>query len=117
MHSTVGANLLKQAQDNVENKELFSKAIEIAKYHHEKWDGSGYPEGLRGAEIPLSARITAVADVYDALISRRPYKKAFSDDKALEIMKKGSGSHFDPEIIKSFSKIHHEIYSEIENLL
>ena len=117
MHSTVGANLLKEAQENVENKELFSKAIEIAKYHHEKWDGSGYPEGLKESEIPLSARVTAVADVYDALISKRPYKKAFSDDKALEIIKNGSGSHFDPVIIKSFSKIHHEIYSRIKKLL
>ena len=117
MHTTAGADLLEDAQVNVENKELFSKAIEIAKYHHEKWNGKGYPEGLKGADIPLSARITAVADVYDALISKRPYKDALPDSEALTIMKKGAGSHFDPEIIKSFTKIHHEIYSKVEKLL
>ena len=116
-HSAVGANLLAQAQRNIENKELFSIAIEIAKYHHEKWDGSGYPEGLKGTEIPLAARIMAVADVYDALISKRPYKKSLSDDEAFLIMKKESGKHFDPEIIKCFTKIHHEIYPKVKTLL
>ncbi len=117
LHTIVGAELLQDAQLNVEKKELFSVAIEIAKYHHERWDGHGYPEGLTGTEIPLAARIMAVADVYDALISKRPYKNALSDDEALNIIKAGSGTQFDPAIVKSFTKIHHKIYPKVKKLL
>ena len=80
--------------------------------HHEKWDGSGYPEGLRGKDIPLSARIVAVADVYDALTSKRPYKKAFSHEKAVSIITEGRGSHFDPELTDTFLEINRE-FNEI----
>jgi putative two-component system response regulator len=78
----------------------------IAAYHHERWDGSGYPEGLRGAEIPLEARITAVADQYDALRNERVYKPAFSHKKTYEIIVNGDGRtqpwHFDPAVLSAF---------------
>lgn len=84
-------------------------AREIANYHHEKWDGSGYPEGLAGDDIPLSARLMAVADVYDALISKRVYKPAFPHDKAVSIIKDGSGSHFDPRVVEAFLTVEDEV--------
>lgn len=84
-------------------------AREIANYHHEKWDGSGYPEGLKGDDIPLSARLMAVADVYDALISKRVYKPAFPHDKAVSIIRDGSGSHFDPRIVAAFLAVEEEV--------
>lgn len=80
-------------------------AREIAYSHQEKWDGSGYPEGLKGDDIPVSARLMAVADVYDALISRRVYKPAFSHEESVRIMKEGRGSHFDPDILDAFLHI------------
>ena len=80
-------------------------AIPAILYHHERFDGKGYPLGLSGEEIPLSARIVAVADVYQALISNRPYRKAYSKRKAFRIIKKESGKHFDPKITKAFFKV------------
>ena len=76
--------------------------LNVVKYHHEKWDGSGYPEGLKGTDIPLEARIFAIIDVFDALISKRPYKEAWSAEKALRIIKESSGSHFDPNLVDVF---------------
>jgi response regulator RpfG family c-di-GMP phosphodiesterase len=70
--------------------------------HHEKWDGSGYPDGLAGNDIPVSGRLMALADVYDALISERVYKPAFSHQQAREIIIEGSGSHFDPDVVEAF---------------
>lgn len=81
-------------------------AKEICLYHHEKFDGSGYPEGLEGETIPLSARIFALADSYDAIVSKRPYKEAIPHKKALELLEKDSGTQFDPEIVKIFLKFH-----------
>ena len=80
-------------------------ALNIPFCHHEKWDGSGYPLGLKGEKIPLSARIFAVVDVYDALTSDRPYRKAWSQEKAIEYIKTGAGSHFDPEVVATFLKM------------
>jgi HD-GYP domain-containing protein (c-di-GMP phosphodiesterase class II) len=77
-------------------------ACDIAQSHHEKWDGSGYPQGLIGNDIPLAARLMALADVYDALISARVYKPAFSHDKAKAIILDGNGTHFDPEVVAAF---------------
>jgi len=77
-------------------------ALEIPYCHHEKWDGSGYPRGLKGSQIPLAARIFAVVDVWDAMISDRPYRKAWSKEKAIEHIKLGSGTHFDPQVVKKF---------------
>ena len=77
-------------------------AIDIPYCHHEKWDGSGYPRGLKGNQIPLAARIFAVADVWDALTSDRPYRKAWSKDKALEFIQEQSGKQFDPGVVSVF---------------
>lgn len=77
-------------------------AKEVALYHHEKWDGSGYPKGLKREGIPLSARIVAIADVYDALTSERPYKQAWSEERALELLTRESGKHFDPQLVSLF---------------
>jgi putative two-component system response regulator len=83
-------------------------AREIAHSHQEKWDGSGYPESLCGDAIPISARLMAVADVYDALISRRVYKPPFSHAQSLEIMRQGRGSHFDPDVLDAFFAVEAE---------
>jgi putative two-component system response regulator len=88
-----------------ESNEFLRFAREITYSHQEKWDGSGYPENLSGDAIPISARLMAVADVYDALISRRVYKPAFSHEEAINIMRKGRGGHFDPDILDAFLKI------------
>jgi len=92
-HSEIGARILGGS-----SSEVLRAAEEIARTHHEWWDGSGYPHGLVGEEIPLTGRITAVADVFDALTSRRPYKKAFSNEESLEIMREGRGNHFQTEL-------------------
>ncbi len=103
-HTIFGAQVLRSADMNMgrKGKSLFGMGVEIAEGHHEKWDGSGYPNGKKGLEIPLSARITAVADVFDALTSKRPYKEAFSLDKSFAIVQEGRGTHFDPVIVDLF---------------
>jgi len=83
-------------------------AKEFALYHHEKWDGSGYPEGLSGEAIPLSARLMAIADVYDAVISRRVYKPEMPHAKAVAIIREGSGTHFDPQVVQAFLSLEQE---------
>jgi len=92
--------------------------IDIARYHHEKWDGSGYSEGLSGENIPLSARIMAVSDVYDALRSRRVYKEPFSHERTSSIIEEGSGNHFDPILVDIFLKndqMFDEVYNSLSN--
>ncbi len=89
-------------------KEFFRMAREIARHHHERWDGGGYPDGLAGEQIPYAARIVAVADVFDALTSERPYKNAWSFGKAMEIMREGAGNHFDPKLIKAWIELYEE---------
>ena len=79
--------------------------MDVAKYHHEWWDGTGYPCGLKGNDIPLAARILAVADVYDILTSDRCYRKSYSHEEAIAIMKEETGTHFDPDIMEVFFKI------------
>lgn len=102
-HSRLGSDAIEQAESDVEQPVAFlSLAKEIAHWHHEKWDGSGYPDGLRGDAIPLSARLMAVADVFDALITLRVYKPAMSYHQAREVIADGSGSHFDPDIVAAF---------------
>jgi putative two-component system response regulator len=86
---------------------------QIAYFHHEHWDGTGYPNGLKGKEIPLSARIVAIADVYDALTSDRPYKKAFSHEDAVAIIQKEREKHFDPDIVDAFIQ-NHEAFKRIK---
>ncbi|MGI1671459.1 MAG: two-component system response regulator [Neptuniibacter sp.] len=103
-HPVIGADALSEAELNMCDRDtsFLRYAREISLTHHEKWDGSGYPEGLSGASIPLSGRLMSVADVYDALISKRVYKPAFDHNKAKEIILEGKGSHFDPDIVDSF---------------
>ncbi|MDR1916954.1 MAG: response regulator [Synergistaceae bacterium] len=98
-HPTYGAEMLSAAVKELGDDMLLSTAMDIAYSHHEKWDGSGYPQGIGGADIPLSARIAAIADVFDALTSERPYKKSFSARQAFDILYKDSGTHFDPYLI------------------
>ena len=85
---------------NLEDEEFLDTAYDIAMYHHEKWNGKGYPKGLKGEEIPLSARLMAVADVFDALVSPRVYKSPMPADKAMDIILSESGEHFDPNLIR-----------------
>ena len=101
-HAAAGGRIVKEVLDGISDQKYVSFAADIAKYHHERWDGTGYPEGLKGSDIPLSARIMAVADVFDALISKRCYKEPIPFDQAVEEMKNESGTHFDPELIKVF---------------
>ncbi len=98
IHSKEGARIVKNVLKEVEDDEFVNIAVNIAHYHHEKFDGRGYPEKLSGTAIPLEARIMALADVFDALVSKRCYKDSFSYDKAFEIIKDSLGTHFDPEL-------------------
>lgn len=101
-HSLEGARIVKNILDVSDDKDYAQMAVNIAEGHHEKWDGSGYPHGLSGLDIPLSARIMAVADVFDALISTRCYKQAMSYDEAFSIIENESGKHFDPVLVEVF---------------
>lgn len=101
-HPEIGYQALQKAQGQLGNNSFLRIAGEISLTHHEKWDGSGYPNGLVGEQTPLSGRLMAVADVYDALITKRVYKPAFSHQKAVSIISEGSGSHFDPAIVAAF---------------
>lgn len=103
-HTLNGARVLREAENNIvkSGNSVFKMGIEIAESHHEKWDGTGYPKGLKEYEIPLSGRIVALADVLDALLSKRSYKDAFSFEKATEIILDSKGTHFDPDIVDIF---------------
>lgn len=101
-HATAGGALLERAASLVEGSSYLSLGAEIASGHHERWDGKGYPRGLKGEEIPLSARIVAVVDVYDALVSRRPYKDPWPPGQALAYIRNGSGLQFDPQVVLAF---------------
>jgi putative two-component system response regulator len=103
-HTVIGAKILKGS-----DAEFISLGEIIAQSHHEKWDGSGYPNSLKGIDIPIAGRITAIADVFDALTSKRPYKEPFSVEKSLAIIREGKGSHFDPDVVDAFFAIQDEI--------
>ena len=103
-HVTVGVDAIEQIMDKTKEHVFLNHALLIAGTHHEKWDGSGYPVGLKGKNIPLEGRLMAIIDVYDALISERPYKKAFTHEQAVKIIVEGSGSHFDPALVDVFIK-------------
>jgi putative two-component system response regulator len=108
-HTTLGHDAIARAEYILGTKvEYLTTAKEIALSHQEKWDGSGYPQGLSGDDIPMSARLMAVADVYDALISKRAYKEGMSHAEAAEIIRKGSGLHFDPDVCEAFFGIEDE---------
>jgi HD-GYP domain-containing protein (c-di-GMP phosphodiesterase class II) len=101
---TAEGNIVKQSQS------MFKMGIEIAESHHEKWNGTGYPYKKSGLDIPLSARIVAIADVFDALTSKRPYKRAFPFKESFELIVEGRGNHFDPNIVDSFINHKEDIY-------
>lgn len=98
-HTELGADIFKGARSP-----LLKAASLISETHHERFDGTGYPKGLKGKKIPLYGRIVALADVFDALTSHRPYKKAYGFERAIKIIKKESGEHFDPDVVKAFLK-------------
>jgi PAS domain S-box-containing protein len=106
-HTLMGGDAIKAIESQIAGKSFLYMGKEIAYHHHEKWDGSGYPRGLKGDEIPMSARIIALADVYDALTTKRFYKKAFSHKKAREMIIRLKGKHFDPEIVDAFLSVEH----------
>ena len=101
-HTTAGKKIMEKAISTVQGETYLKEARNMAAYHHERWDGKGYPEGLHGEVIPLAARIMAVADVFDALASPRVYKPAFPLEKALSIIQEGAGSQFDPKCVEVF---------------
>jgi len=108
-HSEIGHKILSQSKT-----EIFRLAADIALYHHEKWDGNGYPKGLKGMDIPASARIVAIADVFDALTTKRPYKEPWSIEQAMDLIASESSKHFDPQMVEAFIAIKHEIF-ELKN--
>ena len=109
-HTTHGKKIIQRVDDMVGDETGFLREAEnLAAYHHEKWNGKGYPNGLKGEEIPLSARIMAVADVFDALVSRRSYKEPFTIEQAFEIIRDGAGSHFDPTVVQAFLNAEEEV--------
>lgn len=107
-HTVYGRDALKVAADKLGDNSFLRFAMEIAYSHQEKWDGSGYPEGLKGEEIPVSGRLMALADVYDALISKRVYKPPFTHQRAVEIIVQGKSAHFDPGMTDAFMEIQEE---------
>ena len=104
-HTTFGNQIILKIKENTTDKAFLDFAQVLAYTHHEKWNGKGYPQGLAGEKIPLLGRVMAIADVYDALVSQRPYKKPFTHEQAVEIIKKDSGWHFDPTLVKLFLEI------------
>ena len=111
-HTVIGAKTLAMVQSRFPNNAFIAFGIDIARSHHEKWDGSGYPDGLAGETIPLSARIMAIADVYDALRSKRCYKDAVTHDDAFAVLLQGRGSHFDPRVVDAFLSVEKKVLQE-----
>jgi putative two-component system response regulator len=104
-HTTFGGTVIDKIKESTSEQAFLEYAKVFALTHHEKWDGTGYPYGLKGEEIPLLGRIMAIADVYDALVSDRPYKKAFSHEEAVQIIMDGKGTHFDPVLADLFFSV------------
>lgn len=100
-HTIIGGEVITEIEKNTAGRTIYTIGKEVALYHHEKWDGSGYPFGLKEGEIPLSARIVSIVDVYDALTTKRPYKEPMSHEEALIIITEGSGKHFDPLMVEA----------------
>lgn len=108
-HPVMGADMLRNIYSVISENQFIDMAIDIALYHHEKWDGTGYPRGLKGKEIPLAARIMRIVDTYDALANDRVYKKAYSVEKCRSIMREEAGKSFDPDMIEVFLKIYRQL--------
>ena len=107
-HAALGEAVIEKIKSNTTEQSFLEHAKVLASTHHEKWDGSGYPKGLKGYEIPLEGRLMAIADVYDALVSERPYKKAYSHEEAVRIILSGRGLHFDPLLVDLFLEVSDE---------
>ena len=101
-HSVLGANTLGAVLKRHPDNQFLRMGVDVARSHHEKWDGSGYPDGIEGAAIPLAARIVALADFYDALTSKRCYRPAFSHGDTCRMIQEGNGTHFDPDVVAAF---------------
>ena len=101
-HTIIGYELLQDAIRDIEHESLYDLALRITRHHHERWDGTGYPDNLKGEEIPLCSRLMALVDVYDALISPRPYKAPYPHEEALDVIRNGAGTHFDPLLVEHF---------------
>ena len=114
-HSTFGGQALEHAVEILGERTFLDDASDMAYYHHEKWNGTGYPKGLQGEDIPLSARILAVADVYDALTSARSYKEPFSHEKTVSIILDEDGISFDPRIISVFRTVENQFAAAKES--
>ena len=114
-HVTVGVNAIEKIVSNTKDHAFLRHALAIAGTHHEKWDGTGYVLGLKGHDIPLDGRLMAIADVYDALISERPYKKALTHKEAFQIIEEGSGTHFDPILVDIFRNVEAEFDKIAQN--
>ena len=108
-HAVIGGDIFEFIRDRITDKEFGEIAEQIARFHHEKWDGTGYPLGLKGEEIPLVARIMSIVDVYDALTSKRPYKSPYSHEKSMALIVANKGESFDPDLVEEFIKIEDKI--------
>ena len=115
IHTIKGGELIEDFFKQFEDDSFLKEAYEIALYHHEKWDGTGYPDGLKEKQIPLVARIMAIADVYDALTSKRVYKEPYTKEEAYNIIIAGTGNHFDPDLVEIFKKVRNE-FEEVINV-
>ena len=116
-HVTVGVDAIRRIMRNANEHAFLRHALSIAAAHHEKWDGTGYPMGLRGFGIPLEGRLMAIADVYDALISERPYKKALTSTESYNIIVNGAGTHFDAVLVDVFKSVHYEFENVASKIL
>jgi putative two-component system response regulator len=113
-HAAEGERIIDSIIAESGNEDFLLNAKLFAGGHHEKWDGSGYPRGLKETEIPLQGRIMAIADVYDALVHERPYKKALTHEKAVEVIRNGGGTHFDPELVEVFLEVN-ELFAKVSH--
>ena len=115
-HASEGERIIEKIINQTGDEDFLINAKLFAGFHHERWDGAGYPRGLKGAEIPLQGRIMAIVDVYDALVSERPYKSAFTIRQAVDIIVEGKGSHFDPSIVNVFFEIK-DLFADVLDVL
>ena len=114
-HCMQGANMLRRLE-NFEDEPLLQTAYDIARWHHERWDGRGYPDGLKGNDIPISAQIVSLADVYDALTSERCYKEAFSHETAMRMILNGECGAFNPLLLECLTDIQAELQKKLQNI-
>jgi HD-GYP domain-containing protein (c-di-GMP phosphodiesterase class II) len=115
-HTVIGAETLRQIRDRVGGDDLLTVAMQVTRHHHERWDGTGYPDKIEGHQIPLAARIIAIADVYDAITSKRVYKPAMSHEEAVEIIRSGAGKQYDPELVEIFMSVAGQFREACETL-